>query len=226
MTPPRKGIFTEMPPALPNQGQYTLAPPPPVPFCPPRFTALDSFEVHVGVMRDPDATVATATFSADGYSPSIIRKTGSAKRTSADEHDPETAVALAVGRALVRIGRELERRANSRVKEADNNRRQRLASKAKEAGLPQRLMELLQENASADVHVTMIPLAPGAEMPEGFRARMAEMFPNVEFTQAPYPFDVTLGGAIGEVVDNFLDHPETGVKRQRPKHKKDKEAAE
>lgn len=228
----RPGILSPQP----TQQQYQLVPPQPVPFYPPQSQGpRSSYEIHIGVMTDPDATVATATLSADGYGPALLTKTGSSKRTPADDYDTETGTAYAIARALRRIAGTLEKQAGGRVKQADEIRRHRRSRtmsrvKAPESSLPPQLASLIRthlNHGDGDIKVHMIPLRPGDSLPPEFYEEMSKAYPGVEFTSEPYPFSdeaiETLGGEVGKLVDAFLEHPEDGVQVPRPKGKHRKE---
>lgn len=228
----RPGILTQQP----TQQQYQLAPPQPVPFYPPQSAGpRTSYEIHIGVMTDPDATVATATLSADGYGPPLVVKTGSSKRTPGDDYDTETGTAYAVARALRRIAGTLEKQAGGRVKQADEIRKHRKARTmnrmpAPESSLPPELAQIIRthlRHGDGDIKVHMIPLRPGDSLPPEFYEEMSKAYPGVSFTSEPYPFSdeaiESLGGEVGRLVDDFLENPESGVQRTRPKGKHRKE---
>lgn len=126
---PKQGILTPRPQPLPGQApyptqaQYALAPPP-VPLG--HMPLAPAFEVRVQVLDDEHATVAHAELIslADGYRP-VAKVSGSSKRDSADGYDPDTGTALAVGRALARLGRLLVKQAQGNVTHADSVRMHR-----------------------------------------------------------------------------------------------------
>lgn len=223
----RPGILSPQP----VQNLAYPVPQAPVPFYPPQSQGpRTSYEIHIGVMTDPDATVATATLSGDGYGPALLVKTGSSKRTPADAYDTETGTAYAIARALRRIAGTLEKQAGGRVKQADEirkHRKSRTMSKVRAGStLPPELAEIIRthlDHGDGDIKVHMIPLRPGDSLPPEFYQEMSQVFPGVEFTSEPYPFSdeaiETLGGEVGKLVDDFLEHPETGVRMSRPKGK-------
>lgn len=130
----RRGIFApaQVTPAqyVPPQQQY------PVPFQAPGTAGVPrAFRVSISVMPDPHATVATAElYGADGYVP-LMTVTGSSKRDSADEYDEETGTALAVSRAVIKLGRQLGRQADGAVRHAESVRADRAEARARREAL-------------------------------------------------------------------------------------------
>ena len=146
----KQGILTPRPQPLPGQApyptqaQYALAPPPvPIPFG--HAPLAPAFEVRVQVLDDEHATVAHAELIslANGYQP-VAKVSGSSKRDSADSYDPDTGTALAVGRALARLGRLLVKQAQGNVTHADSVRMHRAERAAHQA-----VRELRDEAAEA-----------------------------------------------------------------------------
>lgn len=222
--PARPAIFTPPPPV---QQQYAIAPPPyPVPqqYAKPVPTA---FEVRIQVMADPHATVAHASLYAGGdpYT-EIMKVSGSSKRDAGDVYNEETGIAIAVQRALANLSRKIGRRAEGQVKHADDSRRQRDAVKAEVAGVEEFLAhedEIGIVSMHGDESGIVVHLSPGQseqELPDGLKEMIGNLFPraNVTFTE-----DATddIPAEIAKAVDEFLKHPENGVRRERSgKHAK------
>jgi hypothetical protein len=220
--PARPAIF--IPPA-PVQQQYALAqqPVPQLPQPWSQHAVPTSFEVRVQVLADPHATVAHASLYAGGdpYT-EIMKVSGSSKRDAVtDEYDEETGTAIAVQRALVNLSRKIGKRAEGRVKHADDNRRQREAVKAGvHPGDADALaaFKALAEGISDDLGVDpdiIVHVGPGMtedDVPEGLKKMVGSLFPhaNVSFT-ADETADIP--AEVAKAVDEFLEHPENGVRR-------------
>jgi len=160
-----RGIFT--PPQVPLP--VPVAQPPlayPEMLAAPRQDGTPNrFTVRISVMPDPHATVATAELftAANDYIP-FKTVTGSSRRDNPDEYSPEIGTALAVSRALLKLGHQLGHQADSAVRHAESVRKHRTEVRERRI-----LQKVLKESPA------------------------------------------------GKAVDEFLDHPETGVQRQRPK---------
>jgi hypothetical protein len=77
----------------------------------------------VEVFTDGDVTLATFTLG-------DVTVAASARRDPHDKHNPDTGADLALGRALGKMARMLERRGNGKVRHADWVREQRAARRA------------------------------------------------------------------------------------------------
>jgi Rv2632c-like len=127
----RKGIFT---PAQTVPVPYPVAQQPyPVPFqAPHRAAAPRAFTIRVSVMPDPHATVATAElYSSDNEYTPLMKVTGSSKRDRVDDYDEETGTALAVSRAVIKLGRQLGRQADGAIRHAESVRKDKAIAREK-----------------------------------------------------------------------------------------------
>lgn len=83
--------------------------------------ALTSLEANILVLSDRNATVASVALIDPDSDYGTERRaiaTGSSKREPGDVYDVDIATDLAVGRALVKLGRELQGNAQKRVEAA------------------------------------------------------------------------------------------------------------
>lgn len=92
--------------------------------------SVHEFVIEATVFVDGNATVANIDLVDTNNIALPINVTGSAKRGPGDKHDEAISVNLAMGRALGKLGRKLERRANGLVKQADNVAAAKAARKA------------------------------------------------------------------------------------------------
>lgn len=75
----------------------------------------------IDVISTSEATIAILYIEIDGQE---MEFAGTSKRDPSDKHNPEVGQKLAIGRALSKAGRRLERQANGLVACADHNRQQ------------------------------------------------------------------------------------------------------
>jgi hypothetical protein len=193
-------------------GQMNYAAPAPV-YDPPPVTWRS---VAIDVLQDKDATVASVIYSPvrNGYAGIPVRATGSARRERGDKFDAETGELLATARALQVLGRQLEKKASSRIRSANSIREhhelikaQFEATKAAIARLAegQRLHgQVMNAYASPDGVTLTFTATPTGTAP------MTQAMVDELRSQDPAPV------AVPPEVEEFLNHPETGVKRTRP----------
>jgi hypothetical protein len=110
----------------PIDGQVNYyAPPPFIPAPPPG--QVQNKWVTVTVAQDKDATVASLHYQPRYFAtypvlPLDFYATGSARRERGDKFDAETGELLATARALQALGRQLEKKASSRIRSANSIR--------------------------------------------------------------------------------------------------------
>jgi len=202
----------------PIDGQVNYyAPPPFIPAPPPG--QVQNKWVTVTVAQDKDATVASLHYQPRYFAtypvlPLDFYATGSARRERGDKFDAETGELLATARALQALGRQLEKKASSRIRSANSIREhheqikaQFEATKAAIARLAegQRLHgQVMNAYASPDGVTLTFTATPTGTAP------MTQAMVDELRSQDPAPV------AVPPEVEEFLNHPETGVKRTRP----------
>ena len=80
--------------------------------------------VSIAVITDRNATAACATLLGDEWGP-LIQETGSTKRVTGDLYDEQTAIDLAVSRALEKLAARLAHLGNARVNRAEQEKRRK-----------------------------------------------------------------------------------------------------
>ncbi len=160
----RPSFFAQ--PELPLPVAY----PPPTPAPGSATGVSSSYDIHVSLLTDPDATVAKAELmhAHQPYTLPVAVTTGSAKRDRDDDHDPEVATLYAMSRALRKLSSRMERHADGLVRHADSNRKQKHRAKpghAVDAGLSGVVIHLQEGETEADV-------------PDGVRAMLSTLFPD------------------------------------------------
>lgn len=77
------------------------------------------FSIAAEALVDKNATVAALYLVDLTGGIEVVSTTGASKREQGDVHDEEIAINLALGQALIKMGRELRRRGNAQVREAE-----------------------------------------------------------------------------------------------------------